>query len=84
MSTGLNSFSNPQDIGPMYPGVGVEWIMVLVAFVLWILWHVFQIAGEEKEYRDAVNLYRQVGMERAMHHATGAIATEEEVRIGGS
>jgi len=81
MSTGLDSFSNPQDIGALYPGVGMEWLMVLIAFVLWLLWHVFQIAEEEKEYRNAVKLYQQVGMERAMHHATGKVATEDELHI---
>ncbi len=40
MSTGLNSFSNPQEIGALYPGVGVEWIMVIVLAVLWVLWHI--------------------------------------------
>ncbi len=41
MSTGLSSYSNPQDIGPLYPGVDVEWLMVivLVAGAL-TLWHV--------------------------------------------
>jgi hypothetical protein len=81
MSTGLNSFSNPQDIGALYPGAGNEWLMVLIGFVLWLLWHIFQMADEEKEYRDAVKLYQQVGMERAMHHATGKVATEDEVHI---
>ena len=84
MSTGLNSFSNPQEIGALYPGVGVEWIMVIVLAVLWVLWHVFQISGEEQEYREAVKLYDQVGMKRAMHHSTGEIAREDEVHIGES
>lgn len=83
-STGVDSFTNPHLIGPLYPGVGFEWLMVLIAFVLWLLWHVIQISGEEEEYSAAVKLYREVGMERAMHHATGAIATEEEVHISKS
>lgn len=81
MSTGLDSFSNPQDIGALYPGAGMEWLMVLIGFVLWLLWHVFQMADEEKEYRTAVKLYQQVGMDRAMHHATGKVATEDELHI---
>ena len=79
MSTGLSSYSNPQDIGALYPGAGVEWIMVIVFFVIWVLWHIFQITGEEKEYREAVKLYEQVGMKRAMHYAAAAIAREDEV-----
>ncbi len=82
MSTGLDSYGNIQEIGPLYPGVGLEWLMVIVLFALWILWHLFQISAEEKEYREAVKLYEQVGMKRAMHHSTGEIAREDEVHIG--
>jgi hypothetical protein len=81
MSTGLSSYANPHEIGALYPGEGVEWLMVIVLVVLWALWHIFQMAGEEKEYREALKLYEQVGMKRAMHHATGDIAREDEVHI---
>ena len=80
-STGLDSFSNPADIGAMYPGVGAETVMLGILVALWVAWHVFQVRQEEQEYRDAVKLYREVGMERAMHHAAGAIATEDELKI---
>ena len=80
-STGLDSFTNPADIGAIYPGAGVEEVMLGILVFLWIAWHVFQVRQEEAEYREAVKLYREVGMERAMHHATGAIATADEVQI---
>ncbi len=80
-STGLDSFTNPAEIGAMYPGVGVEEVMLGILVFLWVAWHIFQIRQEEHEYREAVKLYRDVGMERAMHHAGGTIATEEELRI---
>ena len=80
-STGLDTFANPADIGAMYPGVGAETAMLGILVALWVGWHFFQIHQEESEYREAVKLYREVGMERAMHHATGAIATEDEVQI---
>ena len=80
-STGLDSFSNPADIGAMYPGVGAETAMLGILVALWVVWHIFQVSQEEKEYREAVKLYREVGMERAMHHATGSIATADEVQI---
>ena len=83
-STGLDTFANPADIGAMYPGVGAETAMVGILVALWVGWHFFQIHQEEKEYREAVKLYREVGMERAMHHATGAIATADEVQISKS
>ena len=81
MSTGLNSYSNPQDIGPLYPGVDLEWLMVIVLVAIWLLWHVFQNSAEEKEYREAVKLYDQVGMKRAMHHSAGVIAREDEIQV---
>ena len=81
-STGLDTFSNPADIGAMYPGVGAETAMLGILVFLWVAWHVYQGCQEEAEYREALKLYREVGMERAMHHATGAIATEDEVKIG--
>ena len=79
MSTGLSSYGNIQEIGPLYPGVGLEWLMVIVLFALWILWHLFQISAEEKEYREALRLYEQEGMKRAMHHSTGEIARQDEM-----
>ena len=82
MSTGLSSYSNPQDIGALYPGEGVEWLMVIVLVALWVLWHIFQMSSEEREYREAIKLYEQVGMKRAMYHSTGDIAREGEVHIG--
>ena len=81
-STGLDSFTNPAEIGAIYPGVGAETAMLGILVALWVAWHVFQMRQEEAEYREALKLYREVGMERAMHHATGAIATEDEVKIG--
>ena len=80
-STGLDSFSNPADIGAIYPGVGAETAMVGILVALWVGWHFFQTYQEENEYREALKLYREVGMERAMHHATGTIASEDEVKI---
>ena len=83
-STGLDSFANPADIGAIYPGVGAETAMVGILVALWVGWHFLQIHQEENEYREAVKLYREVGMERAMHHATGTIATADEVQISKS
>ena len=80
-STGLDTFANPADIGAMYPGVGAETAMLGILVALWVGWHFFQVHQEESEYREAVKLYREVGMERAMHHATGTIATADEVQI---
>ena len=45
------------DMGAVYPWVGTEMIMVLVAVLLWILWHVVQIREENREYAEDVRLF---------------------------
>jgi hypothetical protein len=79
VSTGLDSFSNPQDIGPMYPFVGQEWLFVVIAVLLWLAWHFLQARGETSEHHDAVEMYDRIGLDRAMHHGGSAlIATDDE------
>jgi hypothetical protein len=79
VSTGLDSFSNPQDIGPMYPFVGEEWVFVVIAVLVWLAWHFLQNRGETSEEREAVEMYERIGLDRAMFHGGSAlIATDEE------
>ena len=51
MSTGLiESWGGKiSDIGPMYPFVGAEFLLFIVCLVLWIVWHIVQIKGENKQ-----------------------------------
>jgi hypothetical protein len=80
MTTGLDSFSNPADIGALYPFVGTEYVLAVIGIVLWIAWHVKQVRDENKEYAEALELYEQIGLERALHFGGGShIATEEEI-----
>ena len=37
--------------GAVYPGVGTEGILVLIAFVIWIGWHVITAQQEEEELK---------------------------------
>lgn len=79
VSTGLDSFENPQDIGPLYPFEGLEVLFAVIAFALWLLWHVAHIRAESRENAEGVDLYREIGLERAMFHGGSAlIATDEE------
>ena len=85
--TGLDSFSDPDRIGPLYPFVGWEVPLVLVSLVLWIGWHVVQTRAESRDYSKAVELYEQIGLDRAMHHGGGAHiahdpADEPTIRTG--
>ena len=40
-----------KDVSLIYPWVGSEWLMVLVAVVLWIAWHFWQGWTEGTDYR---------------------------------
>jgi flagellar biosynthesis regulator FlaF len=46
-----------KDVGAVYPWLGWETIMVLVAIALWILWHIIQIRQENADYADDIKKY---------------------------
>ncbi|HEX9771561.1 MAG: hypothetical protein ACREC3_17120 [Methyloceanibacter sp.] len=46
-----------KDIGAVYPLLGWEVIMVLVAVAAWLLWHFAQIREEEADHADDVKRY---------------------------
>ena len=62
---------NMFDLGPIYPFVGSEVFMVIVAFVFWLGWHYLQIRmenrqldDEARELRKADNLQKALQSER--------------------
>jgi hypothetical protein len=79
MSTGVDSFTRPGELGPLYPFPDADWVFVLIALVLWLGWHVLQIRGETRENREAEALYDRIGLDRVMFHGgSGLIATDAE------
>ena len=40
------------DIGPLYPMVGTEGILVIIGLVFWIGWHIWQFRMENANYED--------------------------------
>ena len=78
VSTGLDSFSNPSEIGPLYPFVGAEWFFVLLAVVLWLLWHVLQIRLENRDNERAVQTYERIGLDRVMFYGGSADVPSDE------
>lgn len=46
-----------KDVGAVYPLLGWEMIMVLVAIALWILWHIVQIRQENRDYAEDIKKY---------------------------
>ena len=45
------------DIGPMYPMVGTEGLLVIIGVVAWIVWHVIQAKRENRDYEEQVRKY---------------------------
>ena len=45
------------DVTLIYPWVGTEKIMVVVAIVLWICWHVWQVRHENAVYEEERQKY---------------------------
>lgn len=40
------------DLGPLYPMVGSETILVVIGLVFWVVWHIWQFRMENANYRD--------------------------------
>jgi hypothetical protein len=53
MNTGLTSFSDPANIGPLYPFVGSEVVLAIVGIALWIAFHIVAHRQESEEWRAA-------------------------------
>ena len=45
------------DVTKIYPWVGAEGIMALVAIVLWIGWHIWQCRFENRTYEEEIQKY---------------------------
>ena len=45
------------DIGPMYPMVGTEGVLVIIGMAAWIVWHVIQAKRENREYEEQIGKY---------------------------
>ena len=58
---------NVLEIGPLYPFVGSEVLMVVVLVALWVAWHVAQLVGENRDLDHRVQqLGRQDALQRAL------------------
>ena len=63
MSTGnvANWDGNIADIGPIYPFVGWEGLMVVLCVAFWIVWHIVQIRMENAQLDQETQNLRQGG-----------------------
>ncbi len=49
------------DIGPLYPFVGLEGLMVVLGVVFWVGWHILQIASENRQLDEETTSLKQGG-----------------------
>ena len=55
------------DIGPIYPFVGWEFLLLLLGLVFWIGWHIWQARFESRTYReDMEKLSQNENLARAL------------------
>ncbi len=61
MPTGIESWANPAEIGPIYPFVGTEVALTVVGVVLWIAWHVITAREENQQWNELDARYEGEG-----------------------
>ncbi len=61
MPTGIESWANPAEIGPIYPFVGTEVALTIVGVVLWIAWHVITAREENQQWNELDARYEGEG-----------------------
>jgi hypothetical protein len=69
MNTGMIESwdGNLMDIGPMYPLVGWEGIMAIIALIFWIGWHILQIRAENRQLdEESFNLRKAGNLQKAV------------------
>lgn len=68
MSTGMiESWSGTiAEIGPMYPFVGTEMLLVVVGIAFWVVFHVLQSRAETRSYEEEL---RKFGNEAGLRDA---------------
>jgi hypothetical protein len=61
MNTGNieNWDGNILDVGPIYPFVGWEGLMVVIAVIFWVGWHIMQIRMENRLHDTEAQSLRQ-------------------------
>ena len=60
MTGGFGDWSgNMTDIGPLYPFVGWEMLMVLLLLAFWIAWHVIQVRAETRQHEEEARALRE-------------------------
>ena len=65
--------------GPSTLSSAAEWLLVLLAVVFWIWWHVQGIRQENRELEEEATYYRRIGVEKAMHRKAKPRLPQDEL-----
>lgn len=68
MATVTSWSGNIADLGPVYPMVGTEGLLVFIGVAAWIVWHVIQTRIENKSYEDEI---RRFGSKESLRKMIG-------------
>lgn len=73
MATGLvDNWLNLDTFGPIYPFVGTEIYLVIVGFVFWIGWHIWQFKRESAVFKEEIeNINKQGGPGKVLDEEVG-------------
>ena len=58
MSTGIESWTPVKEVAALSPFSGGEVYLTIIAVVLWIGWHIWQIKSENSSYDEQVSKLR--------------------------
>ena len=77
MATGMiENWVNIDQYGPIYPFVGTELMLTFLGLAFWIIWHIWQMRDESREFQEDVEKIRQRG-------GVGAVLDAESKREAG-
>ena len=55
MSTGLESWTPVKEVAALSPFSGSEFLLTIIAVVLWIVFHIWQLKSENNAYDEQVS-----------------------------
>lgn len=55
MSTGLESWTPVKEVAALSPFSGSEYVLTIIAVVLWIVFHIWQLKSENNAYHEQVS-----------------------------
>ena len=59
MSTGVESFTNIDELGAIYPMAGSEWLLVIIGLAFWIGCHIWRVMTEKHEHEEVLKCARE-------------------------